>query len=473
MKIRQALRLLREAMSRNNSLACCGLDPDYSKMPSHVSGKTSEEERVYDFLREVIDLTNTHICAYKAQKAFFDVYRGGHELLKETISYSQKRYPYLPVFVDAKIGEVENTMAVYLKNIFDELGADGVVVNPYLGDDVLEPFGNLPNKAAIVTVKTSNLGAAIVQDIPVFGTGRKLWVHILETMVARWNVAKNLIPVIASTADEDLSFVRRMIPDDMLILFAGYGAQGGTTRHLGELLDSHRQGVFVNSSRGILYPYAKDDPDWRDKVVRAVVSMKADLNMARGVSSQKFLLLLGPSGVGKSAIMKELRLMDSRFTYISPLMTRALRLGETDKVPVNDAELDEMERQGKFLAVNRLYGIRYATPMEPIEKAFREGSFPLLDWPVQNIKVMLEAFSGRTFTVYIVPPDFATLERHLADGRDLDRARYEAGVNELQGYYAGTYHDVVNYRVVNPEQEARKTAEKIYDMYLTAIGERQ
>lgn len=472
MKTRQALFLLREAINRNSSLVCCGLDPDYLKMPEHLTGET-EEEKVHNFLREIIDLTNTHVCAYKAQKAFFDIYPGGHQLLKETISYVQHRYDHIPVFADAKIGDVGNTMAAYLRNVFDELGADGVVVNPYLGDDVLMPFGKLPNKVAIVTVKTSNPGAVVVQDIPVSGVDCKLWVHLLEMLVARWNTARNLVPVIASTADEDLSFVRRMIPDDMPILFAGYGAQGGTLRHFGELLDSHKQGVFVSSSRGILYPYAKDDPDWRDRVVRAVVSMKAILNTARGVSNQKFLLLLGPSGVGKSAIMKELRLMDSSFTYISPLMTRALRLGETDKVPVSESELDEMERQGKFLAVNQLYGVRYATPREPIEKAFRNGNFPLLDWPVQNIQTMLGAFPGRTFTVYIAPPDLSTLERRLSDGRDINRARYEAGERELHAFYAGTYHDVVNYRVVNPEQETRKTAEKIYDMYIAAIGEHQ
>lgn len=146
---------------------------------------------------------------------------------------------------------------------------------------------------------------------------------------------------------------------------------------------------------------------------------------------------------------------------------------ETDKIPVSDAELDEMERRGKFLAVNRLYGVRYATPRKPIERAFRDGKFPLLDWPVQNVQTMLEAFPGKIFTVYIAPPDLATLKRRLADGRDFDIARYEAGVSELRAYHEGVYHSVVNYHVVNPEQEARKTAEKIYDVYLVAIGERR
>ena len=43
---------------------------------------------------------------------------------------------------------------------------------------------------------------------------------------------------------------------------------------------------------------------------------------------QKFLLLLGVSGVGKSTIIRKLLAMDERFVYISPYITRQLREGE-------------------------------------------------------------------------------------------------------------------------------------------------
>ncbi|HBD04983.1 TPA: hypothetical protein DCZ32_00830, partial [Candidatus Uhrbacteria bacterium] len=56
----------------------------------------------------------------------------------------------------------------------------------------------------------------------------------------------------------------------------------------------------------------------------------------------KLLLLLGPSGVGKSAIIDELSKLDSRFVYISPYMTRPLRQGERNKIAVSDEQMDEM-----------------------------------------------------------------------------------------------------------------------------------
>jgi guanylate kinase len=206
-------------------------------------------------------------------------------------------------------------------------------------------------------------------------------------------------------------------------------------------------------------------------VLEAIITMRADLNKARGVSNRKFLLLLGPSGVGKSTIIRILRQMDARFRYISPIMTRELRPGETDKVPVTDVELNKMERQGKLLAINNLYGIRYGTPKDPIEKAFEESKFPILDWPIQQIELMLDEFPGQIFTSYITPPSFEAMEQRLSDGRDPDFIRTQAAREELQSFYKGDFDDAINIIVKNEENDADAAARKIYALYLKAIGE--
>ncbi len=277
----KALTLLRKAMIRNNSLACCGLDPDIAKMPREiVKRRMSDEAKVQRFLREAINLTGNHVCAYKIQKAFFDVFPKGHTLLEDTIGYAHERFPDVPVFVDAKVGDIDNTMEAYLRNILHKLGADGVVVNPYMGDEVVMPFARLKHKAGIVLVRTSNIGAAIVQDA-ILADGRPLWRHTLDLVVERWNTASNLIPVLSATVDIDMSEVRKAMPDNMPVLFAGFGVQGGNLKHFRQLLDSKKRGVFVNSSRGILYPYEPDEKGWRDKIVEATISLKEMLNRER------------------------------------------------------------------------------------------------------------------------------------------------------------------------------------------------
>jgi orotidine-5'-phosphate decarboxylase len=282
---RKALALLRDAMASKNTLACVGLDPDLSKMPLSITGPhASDEVKVWRFLREIIDITGPHVCSYKVQKAFFDVFPKGHELLAKVVAYAQDRYPEVMVFIDAKVGDIDNTMEAYLRNIFEEIRADGLVVNPYMGDDVLKPFESLGDKVGIVLVKTSNPGADIVQNI-VLSDGRMLWQYMLQLVAERWNKGSNLIPVLSSIADADLSVVRQVIPDDMPILFAGYGVQGGSLDHFRQLLDSTGRGVFVNSSRGVLYPYDPTETEWRQKILDAVIELKETLNQGRSANA--------------------------------------------------------------------------------------------------------------------------------------------------------------------------------------------
>jgi len=462
----RTIKLLFEAMAKNDSLVCCGLDPDSSKMPIELRGKSSDEKTVRTFLQIIINLTAPHICAYKLQKAFFDIYPKGHHLLRETIRYIHRNFPHLPVLIDAKIGDTSNTMAVYIKNIFGELGADGIVVNPYLGDDVMQPFKSLPDKVAVVAVKTSNHGASVVQDT-ILQNGLPLWRHVLDLTVNRWNRAGNMIPIISSTATIDLCDLRMTIPDNMPIFLAGYGIQGGSVNGLYNLVNSDGRGVLVNSSRGLLYPYNIHKREWQNAILLATIAMKNSLNYER--SRSKFLLILGVSGVGKSTIIKELKKLDNRFTYISPLMTRGRRTGEIEKIPIRNSELDRLERENKLIAINELYGVRYATPREPIELAFRQENFPVLDWPIDRLSIMQQIFPGRLYTVYVEPPGIDILKRHLEDGRDKNRKRINAALRELSAVRKGTYDDCIDYRVINHEGSISKIAHSIYKSYLKLL----
>ncbi len=184
----------------------------------------------------------------------------------------------------------------------------------------------------------------------------------------------------------------------------------------------------------------------------------------------KFLLLLGPSGVGKTSIIQRLRQLDKRFVYISPYITRNLRTGETDKVSVIDEKLDELVRDGKILVVNQLYGIRYATPREPIEQAFEAEQFPLLDWPIDRLDVMKQHFHGRLFQVYVEVDPTILQSRLQSDDRDPVQSRLRAGLVELERLKLGEYDHLINYRITNPSGEVDMVAQSIYEQYLQVIG---
>lgn len=272
---------LHESMLDRNSLVCCGLDPILDLLPRELraSGQ-SEAEVALSFLSHVVDLTADAVCAYKLQKAFFDSITDGSAVMKATVSYINAQHPAMPVFLDSKIGDIGNTMRAYLSNAFDNLSFDGVVVNPYMGDDVFSEFERFPDRAAIVLVKTSNRGADVIQDVPL-ASGVPLWKFVLHTVVERWNQLGNLIPVLSSAHDLDYRGIRSIIPEDMPVLLAGYGAQGGKLDSLPHLLNANKSGVFINSSRGLLYPYGSEEIDWREKITAATESMRSSINKHR------------------------------------------------------------------------------------------------------------------------------------------------------------------------------------------------
>jgi orotidine-5'-phosphate decarboxylase len=268
-------------MKEASSLVCVGLDPDVAKMPLSItqSGKFIEDN-VFDFLSQVVDITAEHACCYKVQKAFFDQYGQGHLLFNRVIAYLHERHPEIPVFADCKIGDIDNTMLAYMDRLFVEAGVDGVVINPYMGDDVFTPFLQDPKKVALVLVQTSNANATVLQNL-VLKNDKKLWEEILDLTLNRWNKNGNMILILSSNSTEDYSLIREKIPQDTPILLAGIGSQGGNPEIMKQVLNANKRGVFVNSSRGILYPYAPSNENWQAEVLKAVIELKQTLNNLR------------------------------------------------------------------------------------------------------------------------------------------------------------------------------------------------
>lgn len=185
----------------------------------------------------------------------------------------------------------------------------------------------------------------------------------------------------------------------------------------------------------------------------------------------KFLLLLGPSGVGKSAIIDELLKIDKRFVYISPYMTRPLRSGERNKVAVSDEQMDEMWRRGEFLVINELYGnIRYGTPRLPIFEALATGKFPVLDWPIDRLEVMTQVFQEQLFVVYVSPASIEVLRQRLSrDGRDANGIRLTNAERELQAYWSMEYAGLCDMEIVSEDGKIFEVSTKICINYFKSI----
>ena len=244
---------LARAWETNDSLVCVGLDPDIERFPQHMRAEASP---IFHFNKAIIDATADLVCAYKPQFAHYAAYEA-EDQLERTIEYVHRRYPDIPVILDAKRGDVGNTAERYAIEAFERYGADAVTVNPYLGGDSLEPFLRHHDRGVLILCRTSNPGAGELQDLPV---GRRpLYQVVAELAAKRWNASGNCGLVVGATCPRELGEVRELV-EDMPLLVPGVGAQGGDVT----LAVQHGQtragtGLIVSSSRGILYASAGAD----------------------------------------------------------------------------------------------------------------------------------------------------------------------------------------------------------------------
>lgn len=249
---------LKARWSSADSLVCVGLDPEPAKFPAKFA---NDPDAIFAFCRDIADATAEYACAFKPQFAHFAAH-GAEDALQRLVAHLHAAHPGIPVILDAKRGDIGSTALQYAVEAFDRHGADAVTANPYLGRDAVQPFLDRTDKGVVILCRTSNPGAADLQDLRVAaadGTSRPLYVHVAETVARDWNAHRNCALVVGATWPAQLGEVRAIV-GDMPLLVPGIGAQGGdveaVVRH-GATADG--TGLLVSASRSILYASGGDD----------------------------------------------------------------------------------------------------------------------------------------------------------------------------------------------------------------------
>lgn len=184
----------------------------------------------------------------------------------------------------------------------------------------------------------------------------------------------------------------------------------------------------------------------------------------------KFLLLGGPSGIGKSTTIRELEKLDPRFIYIKPFTTRALREKEVDKIHLELSQIKKLEADGDLLALNELYGNYYATPLTPILEAIDQGLFPVLDWPIIKLSEVRRRLPEEVVSIYLYTTDFEQLSDRLAqDGRDPEGKRLMAGMQELTAFSQGFYEESIDASFNVLGKTPLEVAHEVYQAYLEKL----
>lgn len=167
----------------------------------------------------------------------------------------------------------------------------------------------------------------------------------------------------------------------------------------------------------------------------------------------KTFIISGPSGVGKSTILKAV-FKDRKDIYFSvSATTREARPGETDGVDYHFLSRETFQEwidRDEFLEHAEYVGNCYGTPKRYVDAAMDRGEDVILDIEIQGAEQIC-AKRPETVRIFVAPPSWEELERRLtARGTDTPekiRQRLERAKVEFQTA------DRYNYIIINDTVE--------------------
>ncbi len=175
-----------------------------------------------------------------------------------------------------------------------------------------------------------------------------------------------------------------------------------------------------------------------------------------------FVVLMGPSSVGKSTLIAELNsILGNKLVYPTPLTTRDARIND-DKQSVSDNYFDAVTQQEPFLHINHLYGAKYGVPLWTVRSIISKGKIPILDFPLQSIpEIRRPEFDF--VNIYLFPQTVNIWKNKLLSlNRNSSHSRLVSGLSELHALmHAMTPEQNIDLAIVNKEHQERIGAQHI------------
>jgi guanylate kinase len=129
------------------------------------------------------------------------------------------------------------------------------------------------------------------------------------------------------------------------------------------------------------------------------------------------LVVVGPSGVGKSTLIARLtKEFPEAFGYSVSHTTRPMRAGEVDGQSYHfvTAELfRDLVAKGKFLEHAVVHDTYYGTSEDSVRAVLQKDRVCFMDLDIVGAQNLRKHPSLRSLVVFVVPPSFEVLERRL------------------------------------------------------------
>ena len=141
----------------------------------------------------------------------------------------------------------------------------------------------------------------------------------------------------------------------------------------------------------------------------------------RGDSGSRPLLVVlsGPSGVGKDAVLARMKKLGRPFYYVVTATTRPKRAGERNGVDYHFLSLKEFQQmmdKHQFLEWANVYGNYYGVQKGEITSALSKGLDVIVKVDVQGAATIKEILPQAIF-IFLMPPSGEELEKRLRKRR--------------------------------------------------------
>jgi len=185
----------------------------------------------------------------------------------------------------------------------------------------------------------------------------------------------------------------------------------------------------------------------------------------------KLVLIIGPSGVGKSVILKTLRDRHPEIVFPRSATTRPRRSGEGDDLYrfVSEEEFSEWLSEGRFLETAQVHhGGRYGTLLEEIIPPIEQGKIVVREVDVQGFESIRKTSSFskngpyRLQTIFILPENEEQLTAHIQRRAPMPEEELRRRLTSMRKELKAASH--TDAQVVNKEgglEEAVREVERL------------
>jgi guanylate kinase len=163
-----------------------------------------------------------------------------------------------------------------------------------------------------------------------------------------------------------------------------------------------------------------------------------DLSGKISAANPLVIVISGPSGVGKDAILNRMKERSYPCEFITTVTTRRQRASEKDNVDyhfISPDEFQELLKNKGLLEWANVYGNWYGVPKAPVKSALDQNRDTIIKVDVQGASNIKKILPEAVF-IFIAPPSLVELSKRLTQrytetAGDLE-IRLKTAQNEMQ-----------------------------------------